>query len=171
MNYQKIALLMLMVAGVGMAPAYSADLTINFTGTWKNGTCQFTVADLDLGTYQAPEFTGNTTTPWKQTTIARSACTADIRQINMNVQGAEDSDNRAYFAAVGTLPGMDGTATGVAIQLQSQGNVDITPGGTMLTWPVSTGSTYTLQARLVQTRPTVTPGGVKAPVTIQISYN
>nr|WP_199044290.1 fimbrial protein [Dyella sp. ASV24] len=149
----------------------ATDLTVRFTGQFVASSCSFTVSDLDLGTYQAPEFTGSTMTPWKQTTIARGACTADIRQINMNFQGAEDSTNPAYFAAVGTLPGVSETASGVAIQLQDQSNADIRPGGTMLTWPVSMGSTYTLRGRLVQTRPTVTAGSLKAPVTIQITYN
>lgn len=149
-----------------VAPAHSTDLTINFTGTWRNGTCSFAVSDIDLGTYQATAFTGSYNTPWRQFNITRSNCTSDIRTINMSFTGTADSSDAHYYAVRSST----GNVTGMAIQLQNLSNVTIAPNVTTLGWLSTQGNIYTLQARLVQTLPSVTAGTVRTPVTIQITY-
>lgn len=149
------------------AGADAADLTINFNGKFESGTCSFTAPDADLGTYQATSFTGSTITAWRQVRIRRSGCTSDITVVHMKFNGTADATNNTYFA----VRNVSGNVTGVAIEL---GNLDprrITPNTTVLDWNGNNATYYDVQARFVQTRPTVTAGSINTPITIQFTYN
>lgn len=147
--------------------ASAVDLTVRFTGSFVQGTCSFTVNDVDLGTYEATTFTGSTQTPWTSVTINRGSCTPDISTIHMTFSGTADSNNPAYFAVASS----SGNVTGVGIETSNMNNQYITPNTTVLDWPISIGPSYSLQAHLVQTRPSVTAGTIKTPITIQFTYN
>lgn len=166
MNRWRSLLFLLIVTGLVATPARSTDLTINFTGTWKNGTCNFTVPDTDLGTYDATYFTGSTLSPWKVFTVTRSNCTSDIRVVHMKFGGTADSNNSSYFG----IKSATGNVTALAIQIMNLSNQNAVPNSTVFDWDYA-ANTYQFQARLAQTRPSVTAGTVKTPITIQITYN
>lgn len=146
-------------------PTFAQDLTVRFNGRFQSGTCNFSVPNADLGSYQATSFTGSTSTPWRTVTITSSNCTSDITNIHMRFSGVADSNNSNYFAVRNT------TATGVAIELNN-GGLRVVPNVTTLNWSRAvTGVSYSVLARFVQTRPTLTSGTVSTPITINFTYN
>jgi type 1 fimbria pilin len=155
---------------LAMAPSMSraADLTINFNGSFKRGTCAFSVKDVDLGTYQAASFTGSTATPWTQIVVQASSCTSDISTIHMQLSATADSTNPQYFA----VRNVSGNVTGVGIQMMDRAGQPVAPNATTTDWSIAgVGLTYNFFARFTQTRPTVTSGAVSTPITIQFTYN
>lgn len=148
--------------------AAAADLTLRFTGRFQPGTCVFTVANTDLGRYQAASFTGATSTAWQRVRINRSGCTSDLTVVHMRATGTASTDNTQYFAARTA----GGALTGVAIELSNLSSQRMVPNITTFDWNVGTGNNfYDLQARFVQTRPGVTAGQVSTPVTLLFTYN
>ncbi|MBA0386492.1 type 1 fimbrial protein [Stenotrophomonas maltophilia] len=155
-----------LLLGALALPALGQDLTVRFTGRFQPGTCNFSVPNVDLGSYQANTFTGNTVTPWRQVTVTSSNCSSDITHIHMRFSGVADGNNSAYFAVRNT------TASGVAIELVNGASQRVTPNVTTFTWSRSgIGPSYNLFARFVQTRPTLTSGSVTTPITISFTYN
>ena len=155
-----------LLLGTLALPALGQDLTVRFTGRFQPGTCNFSVPNVDLGSYQASTFTGNTVTPWRRITVTSSNCTSDITHIHMRFSGVADSDNSNYFAARNT------TASGVAIELVNGSSQRVTPNVTSFTWSRSAiGTSYDLFARFVQTRPALTAGALSTPITISFTYN
>lgn len=148
--------------------ARAADLTINFSGAFKRGTCAFTVADVDLGSYKATLFTGAFTTPLKPVVVNASSCTSDIATIHMKFDGTADSNDSQYFA----VNNVTGNVSGVGVELVDGANQTVVPNTTTLDWSIgSTGLSYTLNARFAQTLPVVTSGSISTPITIQFTYN
>lgn len=146
--------------------AAAQDLTVRFTGRFQPGTCSFSVPNVDLGTYQGSIFTGSTTTPWRRVTVTSSNCTTDITTIHMSFSGVADGNNSNYFAIRNT------TASGVAIELVNGSSQRVVPNVTTFNWSrAAIGASYDLNARFVQTRPTLTSGTVSTPITINFTYN
>lgn len=147
-------------------PALSQDLTVRFTGRFQPGTCNFSVPNVDLGSYQSNTFTGATVTPWRTVVVTSSNCSTDITTIHMRFSGTADSNNSNYFAIRNT------TASGVAIELVNGGLRRVVPNVTTFDWSrAGIGVSYNLFARFVQTRPTLTAGSVSTPITITFTYN
>lgn len=152
---------------VAASLGHAQSVTFNLTGEITQGTCSFTIPDGGLGTYAASSFTGSTTTNWSDPiAIQAVSCSPDIQNIRMTFSGTPDTSNSNYFAPVST----SGNVTGVAIQLASLYETAITPGGS-LNWSLGAlGNSYTIKGRFVQTKPSVTPGVVKTPITVQFTY-
>lgn len=156
----------LVLLGAFAVPALGQDLTVRFTGRFQPGTCNFSVPNVDLGSYQAATFTGNSMTPWRRITITSSNCSTDITTIHMQFSGVADSNNSNYFAVRNT------TASGVAIELINGSSQRVIPNVTRFDWSrAGIGVSYDLLARFVQTRPTLTAGTVSTPITINFTYN
>jgi type 1 fimbria pilin len=167
MKWNSLCRLFAVMLLVAASLSHAQSVTFNLTGNITQGTCSFTIPDRDLGTYAASSFTGSTTTAWSNPIAIRAvSCTSDIQNIRMTFSGTPDAINSNYFAPMST----SGNVTGVAIQLASLYEAPITPGGSM-NWSLGAiGTTYTIKARFVQTQPSVTPGVVSTPITVQFTY-
>ncbi|WP_414491803.1 fimbrial protein [Stenotrophomonas maltophilia] len=159
---KRIIFSMLALCGFVAAPARGADVTVNFTGRFVAGPCSFSVSDVDLGTHQAPSFTGGTVKGWANITIARTSCQT-MGYSAMRFVGTADTDNAEYWRAPGV--------TGIAIEIARTDLVTrVIPNVTQINWSAGANA-WPLRARLVQTRANVTAGQVRAPITIQITYH
>jgi len=151
------------MALIAIAPARAADLTINFTGSFARGTCVFSVADVDLGTYAAPDFNATPTTPWKVVRINRNSCTSDISTIHTTFAGAPHPNNAGLWQV--------STIAGLAVEMQ---NLDASPvrmsPGSRIDWP-STFARYDLMARFSRVSAITSYGAVSVPVTLTFTYN
>lgn len=141
--------------------AHAQSVTFNLTGEILPGVCQFTAADVDLGTYYATDFTGAFNGAWVNVPIQVTRCDPLITRIAMRVTGLADTAQAAYFRGI----------AGVGIELQ-QGttNAAIVPAGTTLAYTTAAG-TYMLRARLHQSAASVAAGRISSPVTISLTYN
>ena len=146
---------------IAISPSRAADLTINFTGSFARGTCVFSVADVDLGTYAAPDFNATPTTPWKIVRINRNSCTSDISMINMTFSGTQHPSNPALWQV--------NTIGGLAVEMQNLDPQQVSPG-TAISWP-ATWVRYDLQARFSRVSPITSYGAVSVPVTLTFTYN
>lgn len=161
-----LALACVLLFSVLPATGAAQDLTVRFTGRFQPGTCNFSISNVDLGSYEGNSFTGSTTTPWRRVTVTSSNCTTDITNIHMRFSGVADSNNSNYFAVRNT------TASGVAIEMINGASQRVIPNVTTFDWSrAAIGASYNLSARFVQTRPTLTAGTVSTPITIQFTYN
>lgn len=149
------------------AQAQTNSVNISVTGSIKTGTCNFTIANINLGTFQVNDFTGvGYTTNWVPTTVMRSNCDPAITDVHMQFNGTPDTSNPAYFAAVST----DGLS-GLAIALGDANNASVAPNATV-DWDVTNGATgYTVNAQFVQTMAAVATGQTTTPITVQFTYN
>nr|WP_199043648.1 fimbrial protein [Dyella sp. ASV24] len=157
-----------------MTNSAAADLNIKFTGKFLTSTCSFTVPDTDLGTYGAWTFTGvGYFAAWSANIpITASNCTSDITTVHMTFNGTADTKDSQFFKAVPVAG--QGNISGVGIDLSTVtgGFNRIIPNYTLINWNLaSVGNTYSIKARFTQTLTTVTPGRMKAPITIQFTYN
>ncbi|WP_267225494.1 fimbrial protein [Dyella silvae] len=155
---------------VAASPGHAQSVTFNLTGNITQGTCNFTIPDGDLGTHPVSWFTGSRVTAWSNPIVIKAvSCSPDIQNIRMTFIGTPDTSNGSYFAPVST----SGNVTGVAIELGQAGpllTAGINPGSS-LDWPLGTlGNSYSIHARFTQTKPSVTPGVVKTPITVQFTY-
>ncbi len=144
------------------SPAQAQSVTFNLTGEVLPGVCQFTVNDVDLGSYVATQFTGAFNGAWVNVPVQVTRCDPLITKIAMRITGVADASKATYFRGL----------TGVGVELQ-QGiapNTPIVPAGTTLSYTTAAG-TYMLRARMAQTAASVAAGRFSAPVTITLSYN
>jgi type 1 fimbria pilin len=142
---------------------HAQTLTFNLTGTILPGTCRWSVADVDLGTYNATLFTGSYTTNWVDVPVSSSGCDPLVTTVHMRVTGNADVANAALFRGI----------AGIGIELQVKPNgAAIVPAGTTVNWnAASGGASYLYQARFRQSAATVASGTVRSPVTMNITYN
>jgi len=157
-----------MTLGLGMAcvlatPARAADLTINFTGSFARGTCAFSVANVNLGTYAAPDFATTPQTPWQRVRIVRNSCTSDISMIHTTFAGTPHPNNTALWRV--------STIAGLAVEMQNMDAVPVRMSpGTVIDWPPSFSS-YDLNARFSRVSAITSYGAVTVPVTLTFTYN
>lgn len=151
-----------LLAGAASA-SHAQSLGFNLTGTILPGACRFTVADVDLGTYSATQFTGAFTTPFVDVPVTSTGCDPLITTVHMRVTGTADTANAALFRGL----------AGVGVELQRKSPVlAIVPAGTNVDFsPVASGGSYMFQARFKQSAAGVAAGRVTSPVTIAITYN
>lgn len=147
------------------AQAQTSSVNINITGEIKWGTCDFTIANIDLQTYPISTFKGvGTATGWKPTSVVRTNCDPALTRVNMQFTGTPDSTNPAYFAAISN----DGLS-GVAIELGDINQASLAPNATSF-WNLNGGTTYALYAQFVQTLGAVTSGQTNTPITVLFTY-
>ncbi|MEG0186614.1 MAG: fimbrial protein [Stenotrophomonas sp.] len=145
----------------------AADLTLRFTGRFQPGTCQISVADVDVGTFDAPYFTANPQSPAVGFTLSRSGCGSDLRVLHIRMAGAADGSDPRYFA----IPAAGGVR-GLAVWLYTPAQQTLAPNQAGFDWLTSgtPAAGHLLYARLVRTG-TVSAGTLRAPVTVQVTYN
>ncbi|WP_250627109.1 fimbrial protein [Pinirhizobacter soli] len=157
-----------MALGLGMAcvlaaPARAQDLTINFTGSFAQGTCAFSVADVDLGTYAAPDFATTPQTPWQRVRIVRTSCTSNISTIHTTFAGTQHPNNAALWRV--------NNIAGLAVEMQNRDAVPVRMSpGSVINWP-STSENYDLDARFSRVSAITSYGAVSIPVTLTFTYN
>ncbi|MBH1625602.1 fimbrial protein [Stenotrophomonas pavanii] len=159
-------LLLALLCGAAL-PVAAADLTVRFTGRFLAGTCQLSVQDVDLGTFQATYFATSTQSPAVAFVLERKNCSDDLRTLHVRFVGTADSSNASYFAIPAT-----GGVRGLAIRLQSATGTLYAPNQPAFDWPTSGGSAGQLDlgALLVRTG-NVTAGAIRTPITVQVTYN
>ena len=151
------------VALIAITPVHAVDLTINFTGSFARGTCAFSVANVDLGTYAAPGFDTTPTTPWQRVRIVRNSCTSDISMIHTTFSGTPHPNNTALWGA--------NTIDGLAVEMQNRDAVPVRMSpGTVINWPPSFPA-YDLDARFSRVSVITSYGAVSVPVTLTFTYN
>jgi len=148
-------------------PLQAADLTVRFSGRFQPGTCQFSVADVDVGTFEAPYFSSNPSSPAVSFVLNRSSCAADLRVLHVRLAGNADSSDARYFA----VPA-NGGVRGLAVHLYTSGRQTLAPNQPGFDWYTSGSAAggYLLYAQLIRTG-TVTAGTLRTPVTVQVTYN
>lgn len=157
----------LVAAGLMSAAGASRAQTLNFniTATILPGVCRFTVADVDLGTYYATDFTAvGTVKPFVTVPIQSTGCDPLVTQLHFAVSGTADAASSAYFRGI----------TGIGVELQSVAGTAIQPSGTTINYNKLAGTgagSYPLQARLRQTAATVSAGAIRSAVTVVVTYN
>jgi type 1 fimbria pilin len=156
----------LLVVGllVCVASTHAQSVTFNLTGTINPGVCVFAANNVDLGTWNATDFTAvGTTKPFYDVTVTSSRCDPLVTSIHMRVSGTADAASAALFRGV----------TGIGIELQQKTPATaVVPAGTTVNFtPVAGAGTYLFQARFKQSAATVGSGTVSSPVTIAFTYN
>lgn len=154
------------IAGLSLCASAVNAQTVNFdmTGKILPGICRFDIADVDLGTFYATEFTSiGTTTPTVTVRLSATGCDPLITEIHMYVTGTPDAADSKYFRGI----------AGIGIELFTyEGQTPIRPTGDSISYNASAGATnYLLNARFRQTATVVASGNVRSAVTIQLSYN
>ena len=148
--------------GLGVSHAARAQTTTNFnvTGTILPGICRIAVADVDLGTYTATQFTGAFNTPYMPINVVVSQCDPLITRIALRFDGTADTANAALFAGV----------TGIGIELQNTAtSTRVAPGTTVQR--VTAAGTHAFRARFMQSAATVAAGQASRPITVTMTYN
>lgn len=163
MRLKLSSVLLIVSLSLSAASTNAQSLTFDLTGNILPGVCRFTVADVDLGTYYATEFTSvGTTKNWVDFPIRSSGCDPLVTVIHMAVTGTPDATDAAYFRGV----------AGIGIEMQTSGSSAIRPSGTSLNYLPSAGpGNYGWRARFRQTGNIVAAGSVRSAVTIQVTYN
>lgn len=151
-----------LLAGIA-GGAQAQTLNFNLTGTILPGVCRFTVADVNLGTYTATQFTGSFATPFVDVPVTSAGCDPLVATVHMRVTGTPDVANASLFRGL----------AGVGVELQVKlPNAPVVPAGTTVTFPpVASGSVYMFQARFRQSAPNVAAGRVSSPITLTVTYN
>ena len=147
----------------------AADLTVRFTGRFQPGTCELSVADVDVGTFEAPAFaTVGATTP-VPFELKYTNCASELLVLHLRFVGPADARLPDYFA----IPASGGVR-GLAVRLQSPGGL-IRPNQNAFDVPTQGAEqgAVTLRASLVRTGGVsdVTAGSIRTPITVQVTYN
>lgn len=163
----RAVLLLAALAALLPLPSHAADLTLRFSGRFQPGTCQFSVADVDVGTFDATYFTANPQSPAVSFTLNRSSCASDLRVLHVRMAGTADSSDARYFA----VPA-GGGVRGLAVWLYTPAQQTVAPNQPGFDWFTSgtPAAGHLLYARLVRTG-TVSAGTIHIPVTVQVTYN
>jgi type 1 fimbria pilin len=149
-------------AVAGLA-AVAQPLTFHVSGEIRPGVCRFdTSPPVDLGTYPAKAFTGDTTTDWRPVSIIATGCDALVRTLRVSFSGTPDIADGSLFRA---LPG-------IGIEIVDDGDRRLGPAGETVDFPVQaqTPAVYALRARFHQSAPTVGTGVVNTAVTFNVQY-
>lgn len=148
-------------------PSHAADLTLRFTGRFQPGTCQLSVADADVGTFEAPYFATNAQSPAVSFVLSRSSCASDLRVLHVRMAGTADASDPRYFA----IPSSGGVR-GLAVWLYTPSQQTLAPNQAGFDWVTSgtPAAGHLLYARLVRTG-AVSAGILRTPVTVQVTYN
>jgi type 1 fimbria pilin len=146
--------------------AKAQNVVFGASGEVYRATCGFTVNDVDLGKFEARDFTGvGYQTEWQRFDIVSTGCTAAVTSVHMAWSGNPDANNADLYA-------MNGEMAGVGVEIRTLNNQVTRPGANIRNWPAGgIVGVYEHRARLVQTLPTVISGQGRTPVTVLISYN
>lgn len=133
----------------------------------RDPSCDFgTFSDVHLGSVPGSQFVApGSTTEWKQFALRALDC-FDTTTVAMTFTGTANPVDSSLFASTGT-------ASGVAIELQTQAGAPAIPNSpTPVTFAASDGpSTFGMRARIKQTDSRVQSGDVSAAITVNITYN
>ncbi|WP_312400413.1 fimbrial protein [Stenotrophomonas indicatrix] len=145
----------------GSVSAQTATTTnFNVTGTILPGVCRIAVADVDLGTYQATQFTGAFNTPFQAVNVVVSQCDPLVTRVGLRFTGSADSNDATLFQGVAGI--------GIELQRTSTGS-RLPPGG--LSQMSTAAGTHVFRARFMQSAATVAAGTVSRPITVSMTYN
>lgn len=145
----------------GAASAQTATTTnFNVTGTILPGVCRIAVADVDLGTYQATQFSGAFSTPFQAVNVVVSQCDPLVTRVGLRFTGSADSNDATLFQGV----------AGIGIELQRTSNSTRVPPGSLAQMTTAAG-THAFRARFMQSAATVAAGTVSRPITVSMTYN
>mgnify|MGYP000505797281 CR=1 FL=1 len=163
----RVVLLLAMLVALLPLPSQGADLTLRFTGRFQPGTCQLSVADVDVGTFEATYFAANPQSPAVSFTLNRSNCASDLRVLHVRMAGTADDSDPRYFA----VPA-DGGVHGLAVWLYTPSQQTLAPNQAGFDWFTNgtPAAGHLLYARLVRTG-MVSAGTFRTPVTVQVTYN
>jgi minor fimbrial subunit len=169
----KITAMCSLVMGIVLASTCvkAADpVTINVTGNIVASPCQVSsdsvTKSVNLGTnIQALDMqTAGSSTPWVPFTINLISCPAGTTSAIMTMHGTADTDNpNDMYASIGT-------ASNVAVQLQSQAADPLGNGKSITGNIVSSAVTYNLRARAYTQNGAVVPGTISSVITATIIY-
>jgi len=141
----------------GTVCAQTATTTnFNVTGTILPGVCRIAVADVDLGTYQATQFTGAFNTPFQAVNVVVSQCDPLVTRVGLRFTG----NDATLFQGVAGI--------GIELQRTSTGT-RLPPGG--LSQMSTAAGTHVFRARFMQSAATVAAGTVSRPITVSMTYN
>ena len=157
----RCAALLLVCLAAASLPA-RAQTTADFvvTGTILPGVCRIAVADVDLGTYQATQFTGAFTTPFVPVNVLVSQCDPLVTSVSLRFDGTADTNSAEFFQGV----------SGIGIELQDTASgVRLKPGITIRR--TTAAGSHSFRVRFAQTAPTVAAGQANRPITVTMFYN
>lgn len=150
---------------------YAADtVTMNITGNVIASACQISSdsvnksVDLGQNINASALKTAGSSSDWVNFTINLDTCPEGTTKATMTLHGTADTDNPADMYT------NTGTATNVAVQLQSQAGDQLGDGKTLTGDVVSAAVEYKLRARAYTQSGSVTPGTIAAVVTATFVY-
>lgn len=162
--------LFLNTLGIPLLSHATSTIKLNFTGNIKAATCNLSTGnnlDVDLTTIPLDTFyRGTKASDWKLFTIELKDCSSYINNVKLTFTGTEDNTD------VNSLYKNSGTATNIAIQLQS-GDGAMSLGNTkVLTVPTNGQSLVSvpLRTRAFSSLGNGTAGTLSANITATITY-
>uniref|UniRef100_S0DGJ7 Putative fimbrial protein n=1 Tax=termite gut metagenome TaxID=433724 RepID=S0DGJ7_9ZZZZ len=172
MNILKLSALSAWVLGSVLAiTAVNADpVTLNITGNVVASPCQIAsdsvTKSVNLGTaIQASNLqTAASSSDWVNFTIDLVSCPAGTTSATMTMHGTADTNS------TGDLYKNTGTATNVAVQVQTQAGGQMGDGKTLTGTIANNAYSYTMRARAYSAKGGVMPGSISAVVTATFVY-
>ncbi|MGJ3354845.1 fimbrial protein [Providencia sp. Je.9.19] len=163
--------LILFILNILAIPAHTADLvSLNFKGNIKAASCNLSTPDdidinlnnISMGVF----YNTNSASNWNPFNIELKDCSSYIKQINITFTGTADN------ADINSLYKNQGTATNIAIQLQSINDTVMLGNNKTLTIPTNGKSLVTipLQTRAFSVLGNGTAGTLSANITATITY-
>ncbi|HCU0293587.1 TPA: type 1 fimbrial protein [Citrobacter sedlakii] len=164
----------LAIAMLFSAPAWSIGdpVALYVTGNVKAAPCQISsdsvtkTVDLtaDQSITASSMYTPGSTTPWVAFDLSVENCPAGTTQVTVMFNGSPDQNQpQDRYQNVGT-------ATPVAVQLQSRDGQPLGDGKSLSGQVESQRYTWQLRARIVSQQGHVMPGTVNAVVTVSMTY-
>uniref|UniRef100_S0DET5 Putative fimbrial protein n=1 Tax=termite gut metagenome TaxID=433724 RepID=S0DET5_9ZZZZ len=170
-NLKLTALGALVIGTVLTSTAVNADpVTLNITGNVVASPCQIAsdsvTKNVNLGsTIQASDLqTAASGSSWVNFTIDLVSCPAGTTSATMTMHGTADTNS------TGDLYKNTGTATNLAVQLQTQAGGQMGDGKTLSGTLANNAYSYTMRARAYSTSGGVKPGTVSSVVTATFVY-
>lgn len=172
MSAFKLSTLSAIVMGMVLSSAVvKADpVTLNITGNVVASPCQIAsdsvTKNIDLGqNIQASTLqSAASSSDWVNFTIDLTSCPAGTTKATMTMHGTADADS------TGDLYKSTGTATKVAVQLQTQAGDQMGDGKTLTGTIANNTYSYTMRARAYSKNGGVTPGTISSVVTATFVY-
>lgn len=143
---------------------------LKFTGNIKAATCNLTAGnsvDIDLNTWPADSFySAQSGTDWKPFTLELKDCSSFINSVRLTFTGTGDSTD------ITSLYKNNGTATNIAIQLQSGDGATPLGNSKVLTIPTNGQPLVSipLRTRAFSSLGNGTSGTLSANITATITY-
>lgn len=154
--------------------AWSAGdpVTLNIIGNVKAGPCQISsdsvskTVDLTAGkTVTASSlYTAGSTTPWVAFDLSVEQCPPGTTRVSVTFNGQADGENPEDMYR------NTGTATPVAVQLQSREGEPLGDGRSLTGTITDQRYTWNLRARIYSQRGQVTSGSINSVVTVSMTY-